>query len=1060
MTGPDPDGAGPKTAMSSTTWTSRFWGSPWKTVDANGNTTRIDLDAAGRTLKVWKPTEEPDYPDGNASLVFGYEIPTRTNGSNVPDVVAGPTKITSKTLQSGSTYLASYVYSDGLGQVREAQSPAPGGTGRNVVSTRYDSSGNVTGTSSAFYNSGEAGSGMVLPAVVDLPSYKDVVVDWAGRTTLAKIQVNGVNQTAQRTETAYYGDMTRVIPPAGDWTDTYTDVYGRTVKVVEHNGATSHTTRYTYTRKDELRKITDALGNVTTYGYDWAGQRVNTDDPDGGASQAVYDDNGNVTSTTDGNGVTVTTTYDVLNRPVEVKQGTTVLATYTYDTAPGGKGLPAASASYAGGAAYTTAVAGYDGRGRPTAKTLTVPSEAGVLAGAYTTGLHYDAADHVTAIDYPAVGGLPAETVRTDYTAQGQISALSSGLVTYVARTAYDNLARLTERTYGTTDTTVGTASRAYTYDDANGTGALLTVRTNTSAGNGLAQDDIYTRNDSGVTTSVTDAITQQRECFRYDKLNRLTAAWTTGSGTECATGTTPNTDFGAGPDPYRTEYTYDVIGNIASVTDTTGAGSSTRQYAYAASGPDSVRPHAVTQAGDDTFVYNGAGQMTSRTVEGVTSELDWNGQNRVSRITQKKAGGDEVSTYVYDVAGNVLMRSSANEKVLYLDDHELRASAATTAAQATRYYSAGDTVVAMRTPSDTEEDGVLVWLMSDGQASTQLMILAATGVVTRRRYTPFGDQRGEASLPAETDRGFLGKPEDDATGLSILGARMYDAALGRFLSPDELVTPYDPQNLSSYSYSVNNPVAFSDPSGLDYGCGGGSCEYKEDGTSRSPGDHSVLDAPRRTVTYEDRGQVCRCGKRGPLEVGVVGGYQPPRPPITVVTIPSGPASAQKLAPPKIDVPEGSTGSQSILGKVFDVIGIDTDVNTHGGCISGSGGVYAMGTLELCFLATKAPDGSWDFGMSGSAGISAVGSGMSGDVSYLQSNADDMGQLAGWGWDKEVSAHYYGGLVANHENAFNLDGSLVRNAAQEPVWATTTGGGVGIEAGAEIGVNHTWTWTW
>ncbi|MGK5448299.1 RHS repeat-associated core domain-containing protein [Streptomyces radiopugnans] len=236
---------------------------------------------------------------------------------------------------------------------------------------------------------------------------------------------------------------------------------------------------------------------------------------------------------------------------------------------------------------------------------------------------------------------------------------------------------------------------------------------------------------------------------------------------------------------------------------------------------------------------------MTSRTVDGVTSELDWNGQNRVSRITQKKADGDEVSTYVYDVSGNVLMRSSANEKVLYLDGHELRASAATTAAQATRYYSAGDTVVAMRTPSDTEEDGVLVWLMSDGQASTQLMILAATGVVTRRRYTPFGDQRGEASLPAGTDRGFLGKPEDDATGLSILGARMYDAALGRFLSPDELITPYDPQNLSSYSYSVNNPVAYMDPSGLGLDCGrdGVPCPTRPDG---SPGNGR----PNEAVDY------------------------------------------------------------------------------------------------------------------------------------------------------------------------------------------------------------------
>ncbi|MCF6524832.1 polymorphic toxin-type HINT domain-containing protein [Streptomyces sp. JJ36] len=825
VVGPDPDGFGSGTPMTRTTWYSRYWGAPWKIVDANGNTTRIHLDAAGRTAEVWKPTEEPAHPDGDPSLLFGYSTPT--SSSNVPYAANGPSRVTSQTLQSGSTYLESHAYFDGLGRVRETQTPAPGGTGRDVTTTRYDSSGNVTGTSAAFHNTGTAGSGMVLPAVSDLPSYHDVVRDWAGRTTEAKIMVNGTDQSAGHTLTEYHGDHTRVTPPVGGATDTYTDVYGQTSRIVEHDGGDTHTTRYGYTGKGELKTITDALGNTTAYTYNWLGDRLTTDDPDAGSSSATYDANGNVATTTDAENVTVTRTYDAMDRLTGIEQGATLLASYTYDTAPGGKGLPATSTSYADGNAWTSTVTGYDARGRALGQELTVPAGAGVLAGTYTVGLHYDAADHVTAVDYPALGGLPAETVTTEYTDQGQVSTLSSPLATYVAATDYDNLARLTGRTYGTESTTGTTAARAYTYDDTNGTGALRTVQTATSASAGLVQDDTFTRNDAGITTAVTDAVAGQRECFRYDPLNRLTAAWTTGSAQQCATTGEPNADFTAGPDPYQKVYTHDPIGNLQSVTDTTASGSTARDYRYpgysadeSSYTPGAAHPHAVTTAGADNYSYNAAGQVTSRTAGGVTSTFEWNAQNRITGITEQYSGGEEETTYVYDAGGALLMRTSATEDVLYVSGHEVHVPAGGTA-RATRSYVSGGTTVALRTASDTEPDGELTWLMSDGQASTQLTVLAATGAVTRRRYTPYGDQRGGTTLPAGTDRGFLGEPEDDATGLSLLGARMYDPALGRFLSTDELVSPYDPQNLGAYAYARNNPVLYSDPSGLRLACGG-----------------------------------------------------------------------------------------------------------------------------------------------------------------------------------------------------------------------------------------------
>ncbi|KQX50831.1 hypothetical protein ASE09_12415 [Streptomyces sp. Root66D1] len=830
-TTPDPDGTGPGTPMATTEYYSRFFGRPWKSVDANGNTTRVVYDAVGRVSQVFKPAESANYPAGNPTLRFSYGVPVADSPTGVPDVATGAgLKTTSEALQSGSTYAQSIVYSDGLGREREKHETAPSGAGRIVTVTRYDSSGNVAGTSAPFYNSGAMGSAPVNPAVADLPSYTDAVVDWAGRTTLTQIQVNGVVQPVNKTVTRYGGaDLTTVFPPTGGPVDTYTDVFGRTEKVVEHIGAESLTTSYEYTRSGDLKYIHDSRGNTTHYTYNWAGDRVTTEDPDAGASSTTYDGNGQVATTQDANGTVLSYEYDNLLRGTRTKQGTTVLTSQAYDTATGGKGLPAAGTTYAGALAYTTRVNAYDANGRPTSKSVTVPDDGAGLAGSYTFGFGYDSADHVTSVAYPAIGGLPAETVTTAYTPQGRLSKVSSGLATYLSGTGYDNYGRLTSRSFGTvgTDTSL---TRTFGYDDANGTGWLKNVVTNTLR-NGTStkvQDDTYTHDNGGSVSSLRASTDNQQECYRYDDLNRLTDAWTTAA-TSC--GTTPGSDF-AGPAPYQTQYGYDGMGNIQSVTDTRQGGATTKKdYAYAGYSadestytPDQPRPHAVASvtspSGKDTYDYDASGQLKNRTVAGVASSLAWTPQRRLASITQKKATGDETTRYVRDAEGNVLLRTTPQENVLYVDGHEVR-KVGTAAAKATRYYTAGDASVAMRT-ADGSANGVLTWLLGDGQASAQLAITVA-GLVTRRRYTPFGAQRGSTGPAPGSDRGFVGMAEDDSTGFSLLGARVYDPNLGRFLSTDPLQSPYEPQKLSSYSYSANDPVNFSDPTGLDRACRCGS---------------------------------------------------------------------------------------------------------------------------------------------------------------------------------------------------------------------------------------------
>jgi RHS repeat-associated protein len=54
-----------------------------------------------------------------------------------------------------------------------------------------------------------------------------------------------------------------------------------------------------------------------------------------------------------------------------------------------------------------------------------------------------------------------------------------------------------------------------------------------------------------------------------------------------------------------------------------------------------------------------------------------------------------------------------------------------------------------------------------------------------------------------------------DNTGLYYYGARYYDPTIGRFISPDTVVQNYGaPQTLNRYSYALNNPLRYADPTG------------------------------------------------------------------------------------------------------------------------------------------------------------------------------------------------------------------------------------------------------
>jgi RHS repeat-associated protein len=84
----------------------------------------------------------------------------------------------------------------------------------------------------------------------------------------------------------------------------------------------------------------------------------------------------------------------------------------------------------------------------------------------------------------------------------------------------------------------------------------------------------------------------------------------------------------------------------------------------------------------------------------------------------------------------------------------------------------------------------------------------------TLTRYLPFGEYRTEPTTEL-TELGYTGHHENRDIGLTYMNARFYVPTLSRFLSADTIVSdPTDPQTWNRYSYTLNNPVKFIDPTG------------------------------------------------------------------------------------------------------------------------------------------------------------------------------------------------------------------------------------------------------
>ncbi|WP_437480469.1 RHS repeat-associated core domain-containing protein [Sorangium sp. So ce1014] len=313
-----------------------------------------------------------------------------------------------------------------------------------------------------------------------------------------------------------------------------------------------------------------------------------------------------------------------------------------------------------------------------------------------------------------------------------------------------------------------------------------------TQSGAGEVQDLDYGYDDRLNLTHRTDALQPQNttERFRHDALHRLTCAYF--SEVESASA------------PCALRYDYAPNGNLTFKSDV-----GTLLY------DDPVHPHAVTSAGTDSFSYDALGNQIARpggtTVRYTPFDLP-------ERITQ----GTSTITFAYDGDQQRIRKTTPDKETLYFDDLYERVTGAASGTVEHRYHiHSPERVVAIVTRGGSDDGTRYVHV--DHLGSVDALTDEDGDVIERRSYDPFGQRRnpvwGErapASFSSETTQGFTGHESDDELGLVNMKGRILDPRIGRFLTTDPIVSiPSFGQSWNPYSYVLNNPLAYVDPSGF-----------------------------------------------------------------------------------------------------------------------------------------------------------------------------------------------------------------------------------------------------
>jgi RHS repeat-associated protein len=461
-----------------------------------------------------------------------------------------------------------------------------------------------------------------------------------------------------------------------------------------------------------------------------------------------------------------------------------------------------------------------------------------------TTTTTYDALKRVKSVTTP--DGSVTRPVFNPRSLLDSIGVTPPGAATgtfYVTSVSYDPRGQRLAIVYG------NGARTDYTYEPE--TFRLATLVTGRPVGGSPVQHLTYTYDPVGNVTRVLDAaqstvffanpLVAPVGDYTYDVIYRLTFA--TGrehAGQAYGPDDSPRRGLPLPSDDqamrnYTEAYTYDLVGNLATVNHQAAGGAWVRGYLYdnGAANPATNRlTSTVTGATTEPYGHDGNGNIDAMPH---LASMAWDYRDQVRRTTRQVSGGATPATwYAYDSANlrgrKATTRSdgSIERERLYLGPYE-------------RYREyAGDGTVSLERVTVTVPDGdrrlVLLetttpdgahpvgppvtttrYQFDDRLGSASLELDEHAAVIGYEEYYPFGAtsfQAGRSTVEVGLKRyRYTGREHDDETGLAYHGARYYAPWLGRW-------TACDPAGLVDgtglYTYARDNPMRLVDPGGTD----------------------------------------------------------------------------------------------------------------------------------------------------------------------------------------------------------------------------------------------------
>ncbi len=237
--------------------------------------------------------------------------------------------------------------------------------------------------------------------------------------------------------------------------------------------------------------------------------------------------------------------------------------------------------------------------------------------------------------------------------------------------------------------------------------------------------------------------------------------------------------------------------GNDGNILFKSGIG----QYTY-----NSVRPHAVTEVENAEGLLPESSQAIEYNIYGKASHIDDGSYNMDIQYGSDRQRWKSV--LVYDDGSEC----DTVRTVLYNDDKEIISCGG-------RRYSITYLDEGVICVKDLHT-GVMSFYLSccDHLGNVTKIVRGNRTEVFRAEYDAWGRQ-SVSQNDIGFIRGYTGHEMLPEFGLVNMNGRMYDPLLGRFLSTDDYVQlPESAQGFNRYSYCLNNPLKYVDPSGELFG--------------------------------------------------------------------------------------------------------------------------------------------------------------------------------------------------------------------------------------------------